>query len=264
MAVTGIPSEKAEEANREIYDKMAKASTVPDKVDYIPLTINNFCYTNHIRAFDKYFRNASNVLDIGCGEGPFSCLLSYYKAKVLGLDISEGTIEKAAAQAKAFGMDNVTFKNIGIDNSSFTEDFDLIMAFEVLEHLPDDKLACEKIYDALTPDGYFLLSVPSENSLTYRYEMKRFGYCKYDSSVGHARRYTEKSIISLMEDNGFTVIEYKVVDGPLRSFLFTSSLGIKLLKYIHPKIGRVIAYLDQLMVPLVGEASILMVCGKNR
>jgi SAM-dependent methyltransferase len=75
------------------------------------------------------------------------------------------------------------------------ESFDLVVAFDVLEHLEDDKAAVNSVFDALRPGGTFLVAVPCDPRL----------WSAHDVAVGHVRRYTRTELLSLLLNAGFTV-----------------------------------------------------------
>ena len=73
--------------------------------------------------------------------------------------------------------------------------FDYVMAFEVLEHIKDDKAVLGEWASWLKPGGRLLLSVPAHQK------------CWNSSDVwaGHFRRYEKKQLLSLLESTGFSV-----------------------------------------------------------
>jgi SAM-dependent methyltransferase len=70
---------------------------------------------------------------------------------------------------------------------------DLVVAFDVLEHLDDDKAAATGIFEALKPGGTFLVAVPADPRL----------WSAHDDAVGHVRRYTRQTLGDLLAGAGF-------------------------------------------------------------
>lgn len=66
--------------------------------------------------------------------------------------------------------------------------FDMVVAFDVLEHIEKDTLAVSEIYRVLKPGGAFAFTVPAFNFL----------YSAHDRSVRHVRRYSKKNIMNLV------------------------------------------------------------------
>jgi SAM-dependent methyltransferase len=72
------------------------------------------------------------------------------------------------------------------------QEFDALVALEVLEHLEDDLGALSRWVDWVTPGGMVIISVPAKAA--------RFG--PYDSAVGHFRRYERDELRVLMTSAG--------------------------------------------------------------
>ncbi len=72
---------------------------------------------------------------------------------------------------------------------------DLLLAFEVLEHIEDDLGALQEWTEHLETGGYFVMSVPAHQ--------RKFGPA--DEAVGHVRRYEKAALTALVEAAGFTV-----------------------------------------------------------
>lgn len=71
--------------------------------------------------------------------------------------------------------------------------FDYLFAFEVLEHIEDDREALRLWSSHLRKGGRALISVPAH--------MKKFGSA--DDFVGHVRRYEKEQLLSLLREEGY-------------------------------------------------------------
>ncbi len=106
-------------------------------------------------------RRYSNVLDVGCGLGPFTRELSPHAGRVLGVDLSEAAVVQARDCSRAHP--NVRFEQRDIQRiGEIEETFDLIAVLDVLYYLPnlsDDvlKSVAEQIETLLAPGGLLLL-----------------------------------------------------------------------------------------------------------
>jgi SAM-dependent methyltransferase len=78
---------------------------------------------------------------------------------------------------------------------------DLVVAFDVLEHLEDDDAAVREVRRVLRPGGRYLVAVPCDPRL----------WSAHDEAVGHVRRYTRGTLSSLLVRGGFSL-------GPVRSW----------------------------------------------
>jgi SAM-dependent methyltransferase len=72
---------------------------------------------------------------------------------------------------------------------------DLVVAFDVLEHLEDDKAAAAGVFEALRPGGTFLVAVPCDMRL----------WSEHDVAVGHVRRYSRPELVDLLQGAGFEI-----------------------------------------------------------
>lgn len=105
----------------------------------------------------KFDNRNIKVLEIGFGNGGF---LTYAREKnwdIYGIEINDDLI--AAAKAKGFPVyDSIDFLNDGT--------FDLIVAFDVLEHIPPSDIIefVNTIKSKLKKDGYFLARFPNGDS----------------------------------------------------------------------------------------------------
>lgn len=116
----------------------------------------------HRYAFAAEFVRGKHVLDVACGEGYGSHLLSASAASVTGVDLSSEAIEHAR---RKYG-DKATFilgncLDIPITDASV----DVVVSFETLEHIGDHDGMIAEIRRVLRPGGTLIISSP--DSLYY-------------------------------------------------------------------------------------------------
>lgn len=135
---------------------------------YIPdLEIPEISYEHwHRYLYATPFVKDKVILDIACGEGYGSHLLSQYAKRVVGIDISPEVIEYASIN---YVKDNLEFKtgSAGSIPIEGKEVFDVIISFETIEHITEDeqKAFMREVKGLLKPDGLFIVSTP--NKLIY-------------------------------------------------------------------------------------------------
>ncbi len=83
--------------------------------------------------------------------------------------------------------------------------FDLVCAFEVLEHLEDDKAALAEWAGRVRPGGWLMLSVPAHQAR----------FAPWDTLVGHFRRYDPAALADLLASTGFGDIQVRQYGFPL-------------------------------------------------
>lgn len=111
------------------------------------------------------------VLDLGCLEGYAVLTIAKHVDSVesgVGVDLSEDGIALACARGNKLSKPCV-FLQDSIEHymEETTAKFDLIMAFEVMEHVKDPELVFRLIDKVLAPGGTVLISTPAFESPTY-------------------------------------------------------------------------------------------------
>ena len=142
-----------------------------------------------------------DVLEVGCGQGALGARLAQHY-DYLGLEPDQASCTVAQRRIKAAGRGEV--RNIRLDALGPGR-FDLVCAFEVLEHIDDDAAAVRQWAARLRPGGWLMLSVPAHQ--------RRYGPA--DELVGHVRRYDPAAITTLLASCGLTDIEVRQYGFPL-------------------------------------------------
>ena len=80
-----------------------------------------------------------------------------------------------------------------------TAPFDLLVAMDVLEHIPDDDDALSIWFQLLRPGGFLFLTVPALPSL----------WSDYDVELAHQRRYTRSGLSSLLQKHSESILSLR-------------------------------------------------------
>jgi SAM-dependent methyltransferase len=150
----------------------------------------------------------TDVLEIGCGQGSLGARLAQ-RYRYLGVEPDRASWEVARQRMRAAGhgeVRNITSGELG------TERFDLVCAFEVLEHIEDDAAAVKQWAARLRAGGWLLLSVPALQ--------RRYGPA--DELVGHFRRYDPPAMAALLNGSGLDQVEIRQYGFPLGYLLETA------------------------------------------
>ena len=101
------------------------------------------------------------VLDLGCGTGYGSADLAGTAAAVVGVDSAEEAITQATEHYTA---PNLAFLRADASRLPFPSGcFDLIVGFEIIEHLESWERLLEEAARVLSPEGQFLVSTPNKS-----------------------------------------------------------------------------------------------------
>ncbi len=106
---------------------------------------------------DREKINKLNILDLGCGGGLTCEPLARLGAKVTGVDFVKKNIEVAKKHAINSKL-NINYLIGDISSINLKETYDVILLFEVLEHLDNWGLLIKKIKKQLNPKGKLILS----------------------------------------------------------------------------------------------------------
>jgi 2-polyprenyl-3-methyl-5-hydroxy-6-metoxy-1,4-benzoquinol methylase len=141
------------------------------------------------RLADSLIRNARRVAEIGCGNGLLQRdFEDNYGISVAGFELNEVALQKnVSRQSPLYCYD------IHQRNPEFRSHFDLLLLFDVLEHIEDEATFLQSVKFHLAESGTLLINVPAH----------QFFYSDYDRAAGHVRRYSANQLVRLSEQHGF-------------------------------------------------------------
>lgn len=141
------------------------------------------------------------MLEVGCGAGGIT-----YDAAKMGF-----TCEALETSTQARTIANQILSKaespVKIHSSAakWKQEFDILMSFEVLEHIEFDDAAIKEWASWVKQEGYLVLSVPALKS--------KWG--PLDVWAGHYRRYEKDELIALLNNNGFECLHFEAYGYPL-------------------------------------------------
>jgi SAM-dependent methyltransferase len=111
--------------------------------------------------FASRFCCNKSVLDVGCGAGYGSDEMAQTASRVLGLDVSAEALQYARDH---YRRTNLAFIRAPCDAMPIRDAcFDLVVAFEVIEHLDDWENFLKEARRVLTPCGQLIISTPNKS-----------------------------------------------------------------------------------------------------
>ena len=161
------------------------------------LEIGNFWFESRnqllIWALDRYFSNTDTFFEIGCGTG---YVLSGIQRTFLGKRLFGSDIYSQGLIYAEQRLPNVAFYQMDARKIPFESEFDVIGAFDVIEHIEEDEIVLSQMHKALKSKGGVMLTVPQHQGL----------WSNSDIIACHKRRYSKKSLKKKVEKAGFRIL----------------------------------------------------------
>ena len=148
---------------------------------------------NRYRFISQFIEKTDSVLDLACGKGSGTEIISDYAKEVSGIDYDKKYITTAKLK---FSKPNLKFI-LGSDEllEEFEGQFDKVISTHTMEHVSDDQLFLKRIRNSLKSNGKLILEVP-----------RLFPY-----PIGkplwphHKREYEKDSLEKLIQKVGFKI-----------------------------------------------------------
>jgi SAM-dependent methyltransferase len=214
--------------------------TGKDNLDVMEVAIN---YNNFLTKLVLSSINSNGlVVDFGAGNGTFAKRIAADGHNVICIEtdpILISDLEKAGLKV----MDSLD----AIPDSSV----DFLYSLNVLEHIAEDFGVSKLWFRKLRPGGSIVVFVPAF----------QFLYTSMDRKVGHERRYTRKSLNSVIMNAGFNVNKIYYADslGILATMLYKAmdkglgNVNLRLLKLYDSVVFPISCALDFFLNPICGK-----------
>ncbi len=167
--------------------------TYPHNLPLSDITIKR--YNELLDRFEKY-RSTNNILDYGCGDGYFLQEAKKRNWNVYGVEFDKKSIEICTAK----GINMITIDSI----TSYTNYFDVVTAFEVIEHLTYPGKFLKIIYNILNINGVFYGTTPNFNSLTRYIRGAAWRVIEYPE---HLMYFTSGALKRSFQKNQFKILD---------------------------------------------------------
>jgi SAM-dependent methyltransferase len=180
-----------------ILHRLYMSSTYPSALYKTIASIDkdHFWFTSRNRMIEACIRSSlphyagMRLLEIGCGTGIVLNALERMGFICTGLDVNAQALVYARKRTKGQLIRRSIF------GYTTATKYDVIGAFDVLEHIGDDVKFLQICHRLLAPKGYILLTVPAG----------RWLWSRTDVASGHQRRYEEAELRHKLERAGFRV-----------------------------------------------------------
>lgn len=142
----------------------------------------------------RHFPSAQSLLEIGCGTG---FVLAALREAFPGLRLVGGELFAEGLKVARRRLPDVELVQLDATRMPYEDEFDVVGAFDVLEHLDDDVVALQEIRKAVRPAGGAVLLVPQHPRL----------WSRMDTVARHVRRYTRRELIGKVRAAGLEPVE---------------------------------------------------------
>lgn len=144
-------------------------------------------------ALGRYFPEAPSLLEIGSGNG---AVLRAFRNAFPELDVWGSDLYVTGLSGIEENVPGTTVFQVDARRLPFRDDFGVVAAFDVLEHVTEDLEVLAEMHKAARPGGGILITVPQHPFL----------WSQRDEALSHKRRYTRGELLRKVERTGFEIL----------------------------------------------------------
>lgn len=166
MSVTTLEPQEIDKFNAiaaEWWDESGKFAPLhkinPVRVEYIRDHIHQHFKTDKL--------DGLSLVDIGCGGGLVCEPMARLGAKVTGVDGGEKNVKTAMAHAQAMQLKIDYRATTAEDMAEKGEQFDVVLALEIVEHVADVELFLKSVAKLVKPGGLLVMSTLNRTMKSY-------------------------------------------------------------------------------------------------
>jgi SAM-dependent methyltransferase len=141
----------------------------------------------------RFFPAARSFLEVGCGAG---VVLEALHAELPQLRLVGGDLYPEAIEIARERVPDAEFVLLDALSLEFHDEFDVVAAFDVLEHIDDDEEVLRRLGVAARPGGGVIILVPQH----------RWLWSAHDEIVEHRRRYTRSELVTKVRGAGLEIL----------------------------------------------------------
>lgn len=162
-------------------------------------------------AIQKFFHDSQSFLEIGCGTGFVLEGVSrrFPQIRLTGSELFEDGLLYSRQRLPKADLIQMNAESI-----PFESEFDLVGAFDVLEHINEDEETLRQIYKALKPTGGLIITVPQH----------RWLWSPSDDLAQHVRRYSRQEMKQKLDQAGFEIVKVTSFVSLLLPLMYASRL----------------------------------------
>ena len=137
---------------------------------------------------NNLYKEIKNIFEIGCGQG-------YLLEK---FDIKDKSGIEPSQTASKLASNIATIRNIGYEQISDQEKYDLVFSYCVVEHVENPNNFLQKNHQILNQKGLMCIALPIQDKFNYDLVF-----------ADHIHHFENENFISLLNNNGFEVLNFE-------------------------------------------------------
>ncbi len=211
------------------------------------------------------------ILDAGCGPGTYGLILAEQGYRVVGLDISQKTLELARRRAAGKGL---AFLPVTGDLETLpfrAESFDVCFCAYTLHHFPDNNAAVAELTRVLKPGGRMVLIEPNGSNLAVRLSNRlenwfKFWLVKLGADTPNETLHTHEIYTEVMERQGIGGLQVSshyfggLPPLPRKTLNRTSALSLRLV-HVLARLRQLVFSAACLVLPRPFNGADLLITG---
>ncbi|MDP2623983.1 MAG: class I SAM-dependent methyltransferase [Actinomycetota bacterium] len=184
---------------KEYYERYWQRAHPPPEADSLAPTRSRLLW----RQVERVEIEVGRLLDVGTGNGRLVGEALERDIEAIGIDVADEAISRArtAVPAGTFLANDVE----SLPSLAAEGPFDVVAAFEVIEHLLAPRLLTEGAAAVLRPGGYLAITTPFHGGLkNVAISLLHFDH-HFAIEGEHIRFFTDRALRRLLESSGFAV-----------------------------------------------------------
>jgi 2-polyprenyl-3-methyl-5-hydroxy-6-metoxy-1,4-benzoquinol methylase len=168
------------------------------------------------------------VLDFGCGNGAQTCEFAQAGCKILAVDVALGDLQTLKQYLDRQSIDQIIpIKYDGLHLPIASGAVDLVLSFDVLEHVSDETTALREMHRVLKRDGQIVLSAPNKGWIFethgahlpvlpwHRVPFLSWLPHRWHRRLARARIYRRRDIVRLLQAHSFEILNAQYITAPM-------------------------------------------------
>ena len=173
------------------------------------------------------------ILDVGCGEGRFLSILKEFGSsdwELVGMDLDRKAVERCRQRGFRAEVSR-------IEDFRPADRFDVVIMFQLIEHVEDPRVIAKQVHSILNPGGFFIVETPNPAGLDYQWFKK--SYWGHYHFPRHWNLFSTDHLEKIFTQSGFRVVEAKPILSPaswvisLHNYFLDKKFPNRLVRFFH-------------------------------